>query len=302
MLLRRFTMRVIHISPSYSRSLVSSSIAEGLGAEEITGKNMTAIFATISVIAYITASFVLMGRLFDKQGPNKLLAMMLGTLGAVSHILFLTQSILVEPGQNMSITNVLSLVSCIIAVSMLVSATLLPNILLLPAVFGFAALGIVAAWLIPVSYIMQINLQPSLLVHITLSLFAYGTLVMAFLYAIQMSFITYKLKHKGVGLLHSSLPPLMLVEQILFKLIVVGTILLMVSLATGFIFLDNMFSAQYAHKTVFSLGALGLYAVLLVGQKVWGWRGRQVVMLTVSGVVLLTLAYFGSRFVREILL
>lgn len=263
---------------------------------------MTAIFAILSIVAYAAASFVLMGRLFDKQGPNKILALSLGTVGAISHVLFLSQSILIEPGQNMSITNVLSLVSCIIALSMLVSATILPNVLLLPAVFGFAAIGILAAWLIPVSYIMQIDLQPSLLVHITLSLFAYGTLVMAFLYAIQMSFITYKLKHKGVGLLHSSLPPLMLVEQILFKLILVGTLLLMVSLATGFIFLDNMFSAQYAHKTVFSLGALALYVTLLVGQKVRGWRGKQVIALTVSGVVLLTLAYFGSRIVREILL
>ena len=44
---------------------------------------------------------------------------------------------------------------------------------------------------------MHIELQPGLVVHISLSLFAYCTLVIAFLYALQMSYITYRLKQKG---------------------------------------------------------------------------------------------------------
>ncbi len=63
-----------------------------------------------------------------------------------------------------------------------------------------------------------------------------------------------------------------------------------------------MFSTMYAHKTVLSIIALAVYIVLLTGQHIWGWRGKQVIVLTVIGLMLLTLAYFGSRFVREILL
>jgi len=133
-------------------------------------------------------------------------------------------------------------------------------------------------------------------------LFAYCTLVIAFLYALQMSYITYRLKQKGAALLHSSLPPLMLVEGILFKLILAGTCLLSVSLLSGFIFLEDMFNKTYAHKTVLSISALVVYLILLVGQKLRGWRGRQVIILTVLGVLLLSLAYFGSKLVKEILL
>jgi ABC-type uncharacterized transport system permease subunit len=39
-----------------------------------------------------------------------------------------------------------------------------------------------------------------------------------------------------------------------------------------------------------------------LGHSVFGWRGRHVVWTTIAGGILLTLAYFGSRFVREFLL
>ena len=63
-----------------------------------------------------------------------------------------------------------------------------------------------------------------------------------------------------------------------------------------------MFNKTYAHKTVLSISALVVYLILLVGQKLRGWRGRQVIILTVLGVLLLSLAYFGSKLVKEILL
>lgn len=263
---------------------------------------MNTMFAMIAAGLYFMAAFVLMGRFVHKEGPNKRLATIMAIIAVLAHVGFLSGAIMIAPGQNMSITNVLSLVSWLITVSMLLSASVLPNTILLPVVYGFAGLTVLAARFIPVSYIMHIELEPGLVIHITLSLVAYGLLVIAFLYAIQMSYITHRLKQKGASLLHSSLPPLMLVEGILFKLLVAGTLFLVVSLISGFVFLENMFSSLYAHKTILSLAALAVYVVLLIGQRVRGWRGKQVIAMTVVGVMLLSLAYFGSRFVREILL
>lgn len=263
---------------------------------------MNTLFAISAALLYAMAAAVLIGKFVHHEGPNKRLALYLASLGAIAHIAFLIGVIIIAPGQNMSVTNVLSLVSWIITVSMLIFARAIPNLILLPVVFGFASLALLAAAFIPVSYIMHIELQPGLVVHISLSLFAYCTLVIAFLYALQMSYITYRLKQKGAALLHSSLPPLMLVENILFKLLLAGTSLLTVSLISGFIFLDDMLSKTYAHKTVLSAAALVVFLVLLVGQKVRGWRGKQVILMTITGVVLLTLAYFGSKLVRELLL
>jgi ABC-type uncharacterized transport system permease subunit len=46
----------------------------------------------------------------------------------------------------------------------------------------------------------------------------------------------------------------------------------------------------------------GVFAVLLWGHYLYGWRGRVAVRWTVSGFVFLLLAYLGSKFVIEMLL
>ncbi|CRZ45564.1 putative Inner membrane protein [Vibrio cholerae] len=45
-----------------------------------------------------------------------------------------------------------------------------------------------------------------------------------------------------------------------------------------------------------------MYSILLWGHYRKGWRGKKVTWFAVAGATLLTLAYFGSRFVREIIL
>ena len=62
-----------------------------------------------------------------------------------------------------------------------------------------------------------------------------------------------------------------------------------------------------AAKPAISLSRIAIYAVLifavlLCGRHIWGWRGKRALRLTLTGFSLLILAYFGSRFVVEVLL
>ncbi len=93
-----------------------------------------------------------------------------------------------------------------------------------------------------------------------------------------------------------------MVERQLFKIILIGTGLLTLTLITGSIFLEDMFARGTAHKSILSLVAWFVYSTLLWGHYRKGWRGRKVTWYAVAGASLLTLAYFGSRFVREIIL
>ena len=56
------------------------------------------------------------------------------------------------------------------------------------------------------------------------------------------------------------------------------------------------------HKTVFSVLAWLVFAVLLAGRARFGWRGRQATRWLYTGTALLLLAYVGSRFVLEVVL
>lgn len=248
------------------------------------------------------AAGAIVARLFHKEGPLHSISKYSAVAALIFHLAALYLSITPEPGQNLSITNVASIVAWIITFSMTLASFAKLHIFLMPVVYGFTALMMLVNITLPDTFIVHIELQPGLLVHIVLALFAYGCLSMALLYAIQVSYIDYKLKHKQASLLHSSLPPLMGVEDLLFKLLFIGTLLLTLSLGSGFLFLEDMFEQKQAHKTILSIIAWFVYVFILIAHKRYGWRGKGVIISTVTGSILLTLAYFGSRIVREVIL
>lgn len=93
-------------------------------------------------------------------------------------------------------------------------------------------------------------------------------------------------------------------ESLLFRLITIAFVLLTLALASGLAFSENLFgnALPFDHKTVFSILSWLIFAVLLFGRHVWGWRGRMALRWTLAGFVVLLLAYVGSRFVIEVLL
>jgi ABC-type uncharacterized transport system permease subunit len=91
-------------------------------------------------------------------------------------------------------------------------------------------------------------------------------------------------------------------EALLFELIAVGFFLLSLALVSGFAFLEDMFAQHLVHKTLLSVVSWLVFAGLLWGRFRFGWRGRTAIRGTLTGFVLLMLAYFGSKLVLELIL
>jgi ABC-type uncharacterized transport system permease subunit len=108
-----------------------------------------------------------------------------------------------------------------------------------------------------------------------------------------------RLRSRRISNLPSVLPPIDVLETVLFRLIGAGFALLTLALVTGFAFVTNLFEQHLVHKTVLSLMAWVLFAILLFGRVRYGWRGRSAVRFTLWGFGILVLAYFGSKFVLE---
>ena len=153
----------------------------------------------------------------------------------------------------------------------------------------------------PGRYITHLEAHPQLLLHIGLALMAYSVLMIAGLFALQLACLDRQLKSRKISQL-PSMPPLMTVEKRLFQLISAGLFLLTLSIASGLFFLEDMFAQGKSHKAILSILAWCVYVLLLWGHHTRGWRGRRVITLSLVGSVILTLAYFGSRFVKEVLL
>jgi ABC-type uncharacterized transport system permease subunit len=93
-------------------------------------------------------------------------------------------------------------------------------------------------------------------------------------------------------------------ESLLFRIIWAGFILLTLTLASGVVFSEELFgkAATFNHKTVFGVVSWLIFAALLCGRHIYGWRGRVAVRWTLAGFLSLVLAYIGSKFVVEVIL
>jgi ABC-type uncharacterized transport system permease subunit len=98
------------------------------------------------------------------------------------------------------------------------------------------------------------------------------------------------------------MPPVQVMEIMLFEMIWLGMVLLVAAIATGFVYVEDLFAQHLVHKTVLSLVALLVYGVLLAGRHLFGWRARTAVRMTLAGFALLVLAFFGSQLVLEYIL
>lgn len=138
--------------------------------------------------------------------------------------------------------------------------------------------------------------------HVTVALLAFGVLSIAAALAILLALQERALRHRQFGPWLRALPPLTLTEALLFRLIGAGFVLLTLTLLSGILFVADLFGQHLVHKTALSIVAWFVFGALLLGRWRYGWRGRRAVNLTLLGMTILLLAFFGSKFVLEVVL
>jgi ABC-type uncharacterized transport system permease subunit len=131
---------------------------------------------------------------------------------------------------------------------------------------------------------------------------AYALLSIAALQALAVAWQERSLRSKRLGPMLRALPPLSAMEDLLFQYIVAGFALLTLTVLSGALFIDDWMAQHLVHKTVLTLLAWVVFGLLVFGRWRFGWRGRTAVNWTLAGMLVLLLAFFGSKFVLEILL
>ena len=138
--------------------------------------------------------------------------------------------------------------------------------------------------------------------HAFLALLAYATLGVAAVLALMLWAQERALRRRQLTTVVRVLPPLTQLEFLLFRTVWAGFVLLTIALITGFAFVEDLMAQHLAHKTVLSILAWLVFGGLLWGRWRFGWRGRPAVGLTLVAMALLALAFFGSKFVLELIL
>jgi ABC-type uncharacterized transport system permease subunit len=264
-----------------------------------------ALAALVAVVLYLAAAGVIALRLFRRARPRlppRNLALGLGLAGLLLHTWLVYDSIFSRPGLNLAFFNALALTSWTVVVLLLASSMTKPvenlGIILLPV----AALTLLLEASFPTVDFMRPALGWDIKIHVLLSMLAYSLLTLASVQAILLAIQDHHLHSRQPAGFTRALPPLQTMESLLFEMIGAGFVLLTLALVSGFIFLEDMFDQHLVHKTVLSTLGWVVFGGLLVGRFRYGWRGRTAIIWTLSGFVILILAYFGSKAVLELIL
>jgi len=259
----------------------------------------------LAILLYLVAGTLIGLRLFRRNEPGtpgRKLALGLGFAGLLLHSWLIYDAIFSQSGLNLVFFNALALTSWTVVTLLLVSSLTKPvenlGILVLP----LAALTLFLEARYPSMGFMRESVGWAIKIHVLFSMLAYSLLTLASVQAILLAIQDHHLHtRQPVGFVRA-LPPLQTMESLLFEMIGVGFILLTLALASGFAFLEDMFAQHLVQKTVLSTLAWLVFGALLLGRLRYGWRGRTAIIWTLSGFVILMLAYFGSKAVLELIL
>ncbi len=262
------------------------------------------ILGIITGLCYLVSTLWLIANLYNNKivqnKPDK------GLLGLIFlamslHAIIIYSAIVMPFGLNISFVNSLSLVAWLVVFLYLIVEIRKPAETLGFFVLPIACIAVILQ-LFQSDSVTLIARSFELQLHIVLSLLAYGLFIIAAGQAILLRIQTHYLKNKHPGGFIRSLPPLQSMEDLLFQIIQIGFILLTLALLSGFIFLDNIFAQHLLHKTVLSIIAWLLFAILLWGRWHFGWRGKKAINFTLGGFIFLMLSYFGTKIVLELIL
>jgi ABC-type uncharacterized transport system permease subunit len=161
-----------------------------------------------------------------------------------------------------------------------------------------------AIWLPSNSWIAYAGAQWAFAAHIIVAILAYALFTVAALHALLILFLQRQLLAGNIAAEKRDLPPLMRIEKLMFQLLWIAFAMLTATMISGIFFSEILFAKplQVSHKTVFSVLSWFVFAGLLAGRLIAGWRGKLAVRWTLIGFVMLLLSYVGSKFVLEIIL
>ena len=256
--------------------------------------------AVVAAAFYLLASWLVMRRLRARREARAGAWLLTAVCAVALHGLFHALAWRTDGGVDLHFFSALSLTGLGMAALTTLYAAAGRMGALGVVVFPVAALTLLGAALMPGTAARVLDWRLDL--HAWLALLAYATLAIAALLAIMLWAQERALRRREFHGWLQLLPPLTELETLLFRTIWTGFVLLTATLLTGVLFVHDFFAQHLIHKSVLSLLSWLVFGALLLGRWRYGWRGTKAVRLTLVAMALLILAFFGSKFVLELVL
>lgn len=255
---------------------------------------MNLLISIAASIAYILALGLQWQNLYRPNESLKAFVIAIAFMAIILHGYLLHLDIDIYGGQNVDYYNILSTMLWLVALLTMLTLVRLPVLNLIFFIFPLCILSLILIHCFPDAQIIRTIDHPQELVHIFLSLLAVSFMCIAALQACLLAIQEKGLRNKNPKIM-SLLPPLQTMESFLFQTIWLGFFLLTTVIITALIFFHNIFTVDLLPKTLLSIFAWIIYAILLLGRYFAGWRGKIAIRGSLLGFLLLLLAYFCTQ-------
>lgn len=262
---------------------------------------MSFVLAVPAAVFYLWAAYRQWLTFSGRATANRTQVLLAALIGALLHLGVVTQNTLNHPHVNFEMFAVGSLISLVIVLLLLFSSWRKPidNLFIGLLPMATVILLIAASYN---RYLPLSDLSYGLAWHILLSILAYSVLTIAAVQSILLYLQDKALKKRHTKGFVRALPPLQLMDSLLFEMIWLGMILLTASYLIGLPYILDLQGQHLSHKIVFALLSWLIFAWLLFGRYRFGWRGVVASRWTLVGTGFMILSYFGSKFVLEVVL
>ncbi len=202
-----------------------------------------------------------------------------------------------EDGIFFGLVTSTSFISWVVATLLFLTSLTKPVHVIGILVYPLTAVSVILLLLFPDTNSKLVSI--SIASHVFLSVGAYALLSIAVAQSILLKIQERLLHDHNINTFIDKLPPLQTMEDFFFQTLKMGCILLTLSLASGFIFVDEFFEQNLSYKTFLSVIAWIVFVGIAIGHKVFGWRGRNAILATQIAFSVLVLAYFGTKLILE---
>ena len=193
-----------------------------------------------------------------------------------------------------------SFVAWVVAAMLFVTSFTKPIHALGILVYPLSAITVIFSLIFPDTQNKVISV--SIAAHVFLSIGAYALLAIAVCQSVLLNIQEKRLHEHKINTFVKKLPALQTMEDFLYQTLKMGFILLTLSLISGYYYIDDFFTQKLTYKTILSVIAWIGFAGIVIGHKLFGWRGKLVTLATQIAFAVLVLSYFGTKFVLERLL
>jgi ABC-type uncharacterized transport system permease subunit len=226
-------------------------------------------------------------------------------IALVLHAMLVYRGLVKAGGLDLGVANAISLIVWLTVLIYWLASLAFPGLAaMLGLMAPIALLAVILQAAIPTHHFVTYAGSPLFTLHFAIAMLAYSLFIVATVHALVM-LAEEKWLHRGLlPRFLKTLPPLLEMEALLFRILLAAFVLLTLTLVSGLFFSDQLFGKplRFNHKTIFGIVSWFIFGGLLAGHYLRGWRGRTAVMWTLAGFMALMLAYIGSKVVLEIIL